>query len=72
VIVAATALWLRLGLAGSAASWAMLLGCWAAAVAAGGLLQRLAGGPLARVIHHLAYGKSWPRDRGGHKAGSHE
>ena len=48
VIVAATALWLRLGLQGTAAAWALLLGCWAASLAAGALLQRRVGAPLAR------------------------
>jgi peptidoglycan/LPS O-acetylase OafA/YrhL len=48
VIVAATALWLRLGLQGKAAAWALLLGCWAASLAAGALLQRWVGAPLAR------------------------
>jgi peptidoglycan/LPS O-acetylase OafA/YrhL len=47
VIVAATALWLQLGLAGNAAAWSMLLGCWGAALVASGLLQRLVGGPKA-------------------------
>lgn len=48
VIVAATALWLRWAPTGQVAAWAMLLGCWAAAVAAGALLQSVAGQPLAQ------------------------
>jgi len=49
VIVAATALWLRWGPGGTAAAWAMLLGCWSAAVAAGALLQSVAGRRLAHL-----------------------
>jgi len=48
VIVATTALWLRLGLQGTVAAWGLLLGCWAASLAAGALLQRGVGAPLAR------------------------
>jgi peptidoglycan/LPS O-acetylase OafA/YrhL len=61
VIVAATALWLRWGPGGTAAAWAMLLGCWAAAWAAGAMLQRLAQGPLARLVHILACSRAAPR-----------
>jgi peptidoglycan/LPS O-acetylase OafA/YrhL len=49
VIVATTALWLRIGPQGADAAWAALLGCWAVAVAAGSLLQRAVGAPLSRV-----------------------
>jgi len=67
VIVAATALWLRWAAEGHPeawAAWTLLLGCWAAAVACGGLLQRVAGGPLAALVHTSVYGKAAPRDRG--------
>ena len=48
VIVATTALWLRLGPGGSVAAWAALTGCWAASLAAGAALQRYVGAPLSR------------------------
>ena len=47
VIVAATALWLRLAATGPASAWALLAGCWAASLAAGAALQRFVGAPLA-------------------------
>jgi peptidoglycan/LPS O-acetylase OafA/YrhL len=47
VIVASTAVWLRLGLHGTASAWGLLLGCWAGSLAAGALLQRWVGAPLA-------------------------
>jgi len=50
VIVATTALWLRLGAGGPlAAGWA-LAGCWAVSLAAGAALQRSVGAPLARRL----------------------
>lgn len=49
VIVAATALWLRLGLDGRSAAWGLLLACWAASLAAGAALQRHVGTPLSRL-----------------------
>jgi peptidoglycan/LPS O-acetylase OafA/YrhL len=49
VIVASTALWLRLGLGGTTAAWSLLLACWAASLAAGAALQRYVGAPLARL-----------------------
>lgn len=50
VIVATTALWLRLDLHGPAAAWTMLMLCWAASLAAGASLQRWVGAlPLGRV-----------------------
>ncbi len=48
VIVAATALWLHLGLGGPLAAIWMLAGCWVASLAAGAALQRSVGVPLAR------------------------
>lgn len=46
VIVAATALWLRLDPAGSTLlGWSMLLGCWILSLAAGAALQRWVGAP---------------------------
>jgi peptidoglycan/LPS O-acetylase OafA/YrhL len=48
VIVAATALWLRLGANGSTAAWSLLLACWATSLAAGAALQRFVGAPLSR------------------------
>jgi len=49
VIVAATALWLRLPSGGPAAAWALLFGCWAASLAAGAALQRFVGRPLSGI-----------------------
>ncbi|WP_298926588.1 acyltransferase [uncultured Ramlibacter sp.] len=46
VIVAATALWLRLDLDSTPAAWSMLVGCWTASLAAGVALQRWMGAPL--------------------------
>ena len=43
VVVAATALWLRLDLSSSPAAWSMLFGCWIASLAAGAALQRWIG-----------------------------
>lgn len=43
VIVAATALWLRLDTRGPAAAWALLLATWAASLAAGAALHRHVG-----------------------------
>lgn len=63
VIVATTALWLRWGPGGKAAAWAMLLICWAGAGAAGGLLQSVASGPLARLTHGAGFRKSALRSR---------
>ena len=49
VIVAATALWLRLGTEGTGAAWALLALCWAASLAAGAALQRFVGAPLSGI-----------------------
>ena len=50
VIVAMTALWLRLNLASPTAAWSLLLACWAASLAAGAALQRRIGAlPLSRA-----------------------
>ena len=49
VIVATTALWLRLGPGGSAAAWATLGACWMASLVLGAALQRYVGGPLSRL-----------------------
>ena len=49
VIVATTALWLRLGLGGPVAAWSLLALCWAASLAAGAALQRYVGAPLSRL-----------------------
>jgi peptidoglycan/LPS O-acetylase OafA/YrhL len=50
VIVAITALWLRLGWAGPGAAWSLLIACWAASLAAGAGLQRWIGAlPLSRA-----------------------
>jgi peptidoglycan/LPS O-acetylase OafA/YrhL len=43
VIVAVTALWLRLEPAGQAAAWSLMLLCWTASLAAGAALQRWVG-----------------------------
>jgi peptidoglycan/LPS O-acetylase OafA/YrhL len=48
VIVATTALWLRLGPGGTAAAWGVLAACWVASLAAGAALQRWVGVPLSR------------------------
>jgi peptidoglycan/LPS O-acetylase OafA/YrhL len=48
VIVATTALWLRLGMGGTAAAWGVLATCWAASLAAGAALERWVGVPLSR------------------------
>ncbi|MCU0922379.1 MAG: hypothetical protein MUF16_18975, partial [Burkholderiaceae bacterium] len=47
VIVAATALWLRLPSGGPATAWALLSGCWVASLTAGAALQRFVGRPLS-------------------------
>ena len=47
VIVAATALWLRLGVDGAVVAWCLLGLCWAASLAAGAALQRFVGVPLS-------------------------
>jgi len=49
LIVAATALWLRLPSGGPATAWALLFGCWAASLAAGAALQRFVGRPLSGI-----------------------
>jgi len=49
VIVAATALWLRLGCSGPVAAWGLLLLCWATSLAAGAALQAFVGTPLSRT-----------------------
>jgi peptidoglycan/LPS O-acetylase OafA/YrhL len=49
VIVAATALWLRLDSGSPAAAWGLLFGCWSASLAAGALLQRAVGAPLEHL-----------------------
>ena len=49
VIVAATALWLRMAPAGPAAAWSLLALCWAASLACGAALQRFVGAPLSRA-----------------------
>jgi peptidoglycan/LPS O-acetylase OafA/YrhL len=49
VIVATTALWLRLESGGTAAAWSLLLGCWGASMVAGAALQRWVGAPLSRL-----------------------
>ncbi len=49
VIVATTALWLHLDAGSKAAAWGLLLGCWAASLAAGALLQRAVGAPLQQL-----------------------
>jgi peptidoglycan/LPS O-acetylase OafA/YrhL len=48
VIVACSALWLRLGSQGRAAAWALLCTCWLASLAAGAALQHFVGAPLLR------------------------
>jgi peptidoglycan/LPS O-acetylase OafA/YrhL len=48
VIVAATALWLRLGPGEAWAAWLGLAGCWVASLAAGAALQHAIGASLAR------------------------
>jgi peptidoglycan/LPS O-acetylase OafA/YrhL len=50
VIVAATALWLRLGAGGPPAAGWMLACCWVVSLAAGAALQRSVGAPLARRL----------------------
>ncbi len=47
VIVAATALWLRLGPCGPVAAGWLLAACWAASLTAGAALQRAVGAPLS-------------------------
>ena len=59
LIVAATALWLRLGPAGSMAAWTLLALTWAASLAAGAALQRGVGRPLSLA------GSRVPRAQGG-------
>lgn len=49
LIVASTALWLRLPSNKTAVAWGLLLGCWAASLAAGAALQRCVGTPLQRL-----------------------
>ena len=49
VIVAATALWLRLGTEGTGAASALLALCWAASLAAGAALQHFVGAPLSGI-----------------------
>jgi peptidoglycan/LPS O-acetylase OafA/YrhL len=49
VIVAATALWLRLAPGSPAAGWGLLALCWMASLAAGAALQRYVGAPLSRL-----------------------
>ncbi len=49
VIVAATALWLRLEPGSPAAAWGLLALCWAASLAAGAALHRCVGAPLSRL-----------------------
>ena len=49
VIVAATALWLRLEPGSATAAWSLLLVCWMASLAAGAALQRYVGVPLSRL-----------------------
>lgn len=56
VIVAVTALWLRLDLHGAAAAWGMLLACWALSLGAGALLQRWVGDALARPLRPAPQG----------------
>ena len=65
VIVAATALWLRLGPGGSAAAWSLLALTWAASLAAGAALQRGIGRPL------WSAGQRVPRVPGGERGGPH-
>ena len=62
VIVAMTALWLRLNLGGPAAAWSLLLACWAASLAAGAALQRGVGAqPLSRAARKPDP-RAWPRN----------
>ena len=48
LIVAATALRLRMGWDGAVAAWSLLLLCWAASLSAGAALTRSIGNPLSR------------------------
>ena len=64
VIVAITALWLRLGLHGPTAAWTLLIACWAASLAAGAALQRWVGAlPFSRAARRPDAGPGPPAPR---------